>query len=85
MTLEQNKAFNPSLVELRWHKPAHELLEAYATYGCEAGSVLLGVRGNELVSGCSFMETSALSVFGSSIAHPCRNLTNDSLAHHLFA
>jgi radical SAM protein with 4Fe4S-binding SPASM domain len=46
-----------------YHNPPPELLEAIATYGCEAGNVLLGIRSNGIVSGCSFMKDSALSVF----------------------
>lgn len=45
------------------HKPPLETLEAIATYGCEAGNVLLGVRSNGKVSGCSFLERSGGSVF----------------------
>jgi radical SAM protein with 4Fe4S-binding SPASM domain len=45
------------------HNPPKELLEAMATYGCEAGNVLLGIRSNGQVSGCSFLKSSGLSVF----------------------
>ena len=45
------------------HNPPLEMLEAIATYGCEAGNVLLGVRSNGAVSGCSFLKNSGLSVF----------------------
>ena len=48
---------------LCYHKPPRDVLEAIATYGCEAGNILLGVRSNGLVAGCSFMKTSGLSVF----------------------
>lgn len=48
---------------LCYHKPPRDVLEAIATYGCEAGNVLLGVRSNGQVAGCSFMKTSGLSVF----------------------
>ncbi|MBM4320747.1 MAG: radical SAM protein, partial [Deltaproteobacteria bacterium] len=37
------------------HGPPPELLEALATYGCEAGNVLLGVRSNGQICGCSFL------------------------------
>jgi radical SAM protein with 4Fe4S-binding SPASM domain len=46
-----------------YHNPSLEILEAIATYGCEAGNVLLGVRSNGSVSGCSFLKSSGLSVF----------------------
>jgi radical SAM protein with 4Fe4S-binding SPASM domain len=46
-----------------YHNPPTEMLEAMATYGCEAGNVLLGIRSNGDVSGCSFMKSSGLSVF----------------------
>jgi radical SAM protein with 4Fe4S-binding SPASM domain len=45
------------------NNPPVEILEAMATYGCEAGNVLLGIRSNGLVSGCSFLKSSGLSVF----------------------
>jgi radical SAM protein with 4Fe4S-binding SPASM domain len=45
------------------HNPPLDLLEAMATYGCEAGNVLLGIRSNGRVSGCSFLKSSGLSVF----------------------
>lgn len=48
---------------LCYHKPPLETLEAIATYGCEAGNVLLGIRSNGSVSGCSFLEHSGGSVF----------------------
>jgi len=46
-----------------YHNPPLELLEKTATYGCEAGNVLLGIRSNGLVSGCSFLKGSGMSVF----------------------
>ena len=46
-----------------YHNPPLEMLEATATYGCEAGNVLLGIRSNGMVSGCSFLKSSGLSVF----------------------
>ncbi|HOZ46081.1 MAG TPA: radical SAM protein [Candidatus Hydrogenedentes bacterium] len=48
---------------LCWHNPPVEYLEATATYGCEAGNVLLGVRSDGSVSGCSFLRSAGLSVF----------------------
>lgn len=48
---------------LCWGKPPIELLEKSATYGCEAGNVLLGIRANGAVAGCSFLGASGLSVF----------------------
>jgi radical SAM protein with 4Fe4S-binding SPASM domain len=46
-----------------YHNPPPEMLEAMATYGCEAGNVLLGIRSNGTVSGCSFLKSSGFSVF----------------------
>ncbi len=48
---------------LCYHKPPREVLEAMATYGCEAGNVLLGIRSDGSVSGCSFLNNNGLSVF----------------------
>ncbi|MCK4753575.1 MAG: radical SAM protein [Planctomycetes bacterium] len=53
---------------LCYHKPPRRILEAIATYGCEAGNVLLGIRSDGSVSGCSFLNTSGLSVFDLSSA-----------------
>ncbi len=46
-----------------YHGPPRKILQALATYGCEAGNVLLGIRSNGAVSGCSFMKNRELSVF----------------------
>ncbi len=46
-----------------YHRPPRKILESMATYGCEAGNVLLGIRSNGAVSGCSFMKSQGLSVF----------------------
>jgi radical SAM protein with 4Fe4S-binding SPASM domain len=48
---------------LCYHYPEHELLEALATYGCEAGNVLLGMRSDGTVAGCSFLKSPGLSIF----------------------
>ncbi len=48
---------------LCWHNPPVEYLEGTATYGCEAGNVLLGARSDGQVSGCSFLRHEGLSVF----------------------
>ncbi|THB80730.1 MAG: SPASM domain-containing protein [Desulfobacteraceae bacterium] len=48
---------------LCYHNPPKEALHSMATYGCEAGNVLLGVRSNGEVAGCSFLSGSGLSVF----------------------
>jgi radical SAM protein with 4Fe4S-binding SPASM domain len=45
------------------HDPLREALEAMATYGCEAGNVLLGIRSDGTVSGCSFLRGRGLAVF----------------------
>lgn len=46
-----------------YHQPPVEVLEGMATYGCEAGNVLLGVRSDGSVSGCSFLAGAGISVF----------------------
>jgi radical SAM protein with 4Fe4S-binding SPASM domain len=46
-----------------YHRPPPEALTAMATYGCEAGNVLLGIKSNGLVAGCSFLASMGLSVF----------------------
>jgi radical SAM protein with 4Fe4S-binding SPASM domain len=46
-----------------YHKPPLEVLDSMATYGCEAGNVLLGIRSNGSVAGCSFLESNGISVF----------------------
>jgi radical SAM protein with 4Fe4S-binding SPASM domain len=48
---------------LCYHNPPRELLESMATYGCEAGNVLWGMRSDGSVSGCSFLKSSGLSIF----------------------
>ncbi|MBF0223823.1 MAG: radical SAM protein [Desulfobacterales bacterium] len=46
-----------------YHNPPHEMIDKMATYGCEAGNVLLGIRSNGSVSGCSFLSQTDISVF----------------------
>jgi radical SAM protein with 4Fe4S-binding SPASM domain len=46
-----------------YHNPPRQMLESMATYGCEAGNILLGIRSDGIVSGCSFLKSSGLSVF----------------------
>lgn len=46
-----------------YHNPSIKLLHSIATYGCEAGNVLLGIRSNGAVSGCSFLENTGITVF----------------------
>jgi radical SAM protein with 4Fe4S-binding SPASM domain len=53
-------SFLPMLVE---ENPPQELLQQLAAYGCEAGNVLLGIRSNGLVCGCSFLNPLGFSVF----------------------
>jgi radical SAM protein with 4Fe4S-binding SPASM domain len=60
ITAKIDCSFTPMLF---YHNPPVEMLEAMATYGCEAGNVLLGIRSNGAVSGCSFLKSSGLSVF----------------------
>jgi radical SAM protein with 4Fe4S-binding SPASM domain len=60
VTAKIDCSFVPMLCE---HSPPRELLEGTATYGCEAGNVLLGARSDGTVSGCSFLPGLGLSVF----------------------
>lgn len=46
-----------------YHRPPVEVLEGMATYGCEAGNVLLGVRSDGSVAGCSFLNGAGISIF----------------------
>jgi radical SAM protein with 4Fe4S-binding SPASM domain len=46
-----------------YHRPPREVLETTATYGCEAANVLLGVRADGRVAGCSFLPAGNLDVF----------------------
>jgi radical SAM protein with 4Fe4S-binding SPASM domain len=46
-----------------YHNPPRQLLEVMATYGCEAGNVLWGMRSDGSISGCSFLKSSGLSIF----------------------
>ncbi|MDH4203710.1 MAG: radical SAM protein [Phycisphaerae bacterium] len=48
---------------LCYHNPPREVLESMATYGCEAGNVLLGARSDGSISGCSFLPDSGISIF----------------------
>ena len=48
---------------ISWHHPSIDDLYALGTYGCEAGNVLLGISSEGIVSGCSFLPDSNLSVF----------------------
>jgi radical SAM protein with 4Fe4S-binding SPASM domain len=46
------------------HNPPREMLQALATYGCEAGNVLLGIRSDGTATGCSFLQGEGPHVFG---------------------
>ncbi len=46
-----------------YHRPPTEVLEATATYGCEAANVLLGIHSDGRVAACSFLPDAGLSVF----------------------
>lgn len=48
---------------LCWHKPSIDELHRVAAYGCEAGNVLLGIKSDGHVSGCSFLPETNLDVF----------------------
>ncbi len=45
-----------------WHQPPIDELYAMATYGCEAGNVLLGITSDGRVSGCSFLSETNLDL-----------------------
>jgi MoaA/NifB/PqqE/SkfB family radical SAM enzyme len=51
---------------LRYHKPDHKMLEAIASYGCEAGNVLFGIRADGSVVGCSFLMSTKRTICSSS-------------------
>lgn len=40
---------------IAYHKPNKKLMEQFSVYGCEAGSVLLGVNSEGEYAGCSFL------------------------------
>ena len=46
-----------------YHNPPRQALQAMSTYGCEAGNVLLGIRSDGSVSGCSFLDSPGVSIF----------------------
>lgn len=41
---------------IAFHKPNKKLMEKFSVYGCEAGSVLLGVTSSGHFAGCSFLK-----------------------------
>ncbi|MBN2534289.1 MAG: radical SAM protein [Spirochaetales bacterium] len=45
------------------HRPSLDYLKATATYGCEAGNILLGAKSNGFINGCSFLPSSDISIF----------------------
>lgn len=47
---------------LCYHDPPRDLLDALATFGCEAGNVLAGVRSDGSVAGCSFLPDTGIAV-----------------------
>ena len=48
---------------LCYHNPPLDFLEKTATYGCEAGNVLIGAKSNGKINGCSFLPPIELSIF----------------------
>jgi radical SAM protein with 4Fe4S-binding SPASM domain len=48
---------------LCYHNPPLDFLEKTATYGCEAGNVLIGAKSNGKINGCSFLPAIDLSIF----------------------
>jgi radical SAM protein with 4Fe4S-binding SPASM domain len=61
---------------LCYHNPPKEVMQSMATYGCEAGNVLLGARSNGSVSGCSFLPDSGLTIFDLPDAFPKKQTFN---------
>jgi radical SAM protein with 4Fe4S-binding SPASM domain len=45
------------------HQPSCDYLQATATYGCEAGNVLIGAKSDGQVNACSFLPPSGISVY----------------------
>ncbi|MGA1824581.1 MAG: radical SAM protein [bacterium] len=48
---------------LCYHNPPLDFLEKTATYGCEAGNVLIGAKSNGNINGCSFLPPIDVSIF----------------------
>jgi radical SAM protein with 4Fe4S-binding SPASM domain len=48
---------------LCYHRPPVDFLDKTATYGCEAGNVLIGAKSNGKINGCSFLPAIELSIF----------------------
>ncbi len=48
---------------LCYHKPPLDYLDKSATYGCEAGNVLIGAKSDGKINGCSFLPATELSIF----------------------
>ncbi|MFH2099347.1 MAG: radical SAM protein, partial [Pseudomonadota bacterium] len=67
---------------LCFHGPPPEALEAMATVGCEAGNVLLGVRANGAVCGCSFLPASGIQARDLASAFPDKSRFHDLPSWH---
>lgn len=68
---------------IAYHKPNKNLMENFSVYGCEAGSVLLGVNSKGQFAGCSFLANKE-SIFdikekwdNSTHLNACRSVIND--------
>ncbi len=48
---------------LCYHNPPLDYLEKTATYGCEAGNVLIGAKSDGRINGCSFLPATELTLF----------------------
>ena len=59
LTLKIDCSFIPMLC---YHKPSIDALYRMGTYGCEAGNVLLGIRSNGKICGCSFLKPISLDI-----------------------
>lgn len=67
---------------IAYHKPNKEIMEQFSVYGCEAGSVLLGVNSAGNFAGCSFLQNNE-SIFDlknkwntSEHLSSCRSISN---------
>ena len=48
---------------LCYHNPPLDYMDKTATYGCEAGNVLIGAKSDGHINGCSFLPAIELSIF----------------------
>ncbi|MBF0119770.1 MAG: SPASM domain-containing protein [Desulfobacterales bacterium] len=70
---------------LCYHNPPLDILDKMAAYGCEAGNVLLGIRSNGSVCGCSFLNPSNVSIFDFASGYSAEKYFKDLLSWTSFA